>query len=153
MLLCWLVVQPSPTTCRSRPRELKGIHFAMDFLRGNTKHLLDSRLAMSANGHFISAEGRNVIVIGGGDTGTDCVATSLRHNCKNLAQFEIVPRPPDERAPDNPWPQWPRTFKQDYGQIEAEAFGRTAYLSDLDQALCRRRTRPRQGTAHRAASR
>jgi glutamate synthase (NADPH/NADH) small chain len=102
-------------------RELKGIHFAMDFLRGNTRQLLDSRAGSSANGHFISAEGKNVIVIGGGDTGTDCVATSLRHNCKNLAQFEIVPRPPDERAPDNPWPQWPRIFKQDYGQIEAEA--------------------------------
>jgi glutamate synthase (NADPH/NADH) small chain len=102
-------------------RELKGIHFAMDFLRGNTKHLLDERSGIYTNGHFISAEGKNVIVIGGGDTGTDCVATSLRHNCKSLAQFEIVPRPPDERAPDNPWPQWPRVFKQDYGQVEAEA--------------------------------
>jgi glutamate synthase (NADPH/NADH) small chain len=102
-------------------RELKGIHFAMDFLRGNTKHLLDGRSGLHTNGHFISAEGKNVIVIGGGDTGTDCVATSLRHGCKTLAQFEIVPRPPDERAADNPWPQWPRIFKQDYGQIEAEA--------------------------------
>lgn len=106
-------------------RELKGIHFAMDFLRGNTKHVLDARAGVSENGYFISAEGKNVIVIGGGDTGTDCVATSLRHNCKTLAQFEIVPRPPDERAADNPWPQWPRVFKQDYGQIEAEArFGK-----------------------------
>ena len=102
-------------------RDLKGIHFAMDFLRGNTQHLLDERAGVHVNGHFISAEGKNVIVIGGGDTGTDCVATSLRHGCKNLAQFEIVPRPPDERAKDNPWPQWPRVFKQDYGQQEAEA--------------------------------
>jgi glutamate synthase (NADPH/NADH) small chain len=107
-------------------RELQGIHFAMDFLRGNTKRLLDEREGIHTNGHvnsvpFISAEGRSVIVIGGGDTGTDCVATSLRHNCKALAQFEIVPRPPDERAKDNPWPQWPRIFKQDYGQVEAQA--------------------------------
>ncbi|MCB0146966.1 MAG: glutamate synthase subunit beta, partial [Caldilineaceae bacterium] len=102
-------------------RELKGIHFAMDFLRGNTKRLLDERGAIAPNGHFISAEGKDVIVIGGGDTGTDCVGTSLRHGCRSLAQFEIVPRPPDERAPDNPWPQWPRIFRTDYGQEEATA--------------------------------
>jgi glutamate synthase (NADPH/NADH) small chain len=100
-------------------RELKGIYFALDFLRGNTKHLLDAGAV--SNGHFISAEGRDVIVMGGGDTGTDCVATSLRHGCRSLAQFEIVPRPPDARAADNPWPQWPRVFKQDYGQVEAQA--------------------------------
>ncbi|MCB0055795.1 MAG: glutamate synthase subunit beta, partial [Caldilineaceae bacterium] len=102
-------------------RELNGIHFAMDFLRGNTKRLLDERGAIAPNGHFISAEGKDVIVIGGGDTGTDCVGTSLRHGCRSLAQFEIVPRPPDERAPDNPWPQWPRIFRTDYGQEEATA--------------------------------
>jgi glutamate synthase (NADPH/NADH) small chain len=108
-------------------RELKGIHFAMDFLRGNTKHLLDER--GGKNNHsgpngFISAAGKDVIVIGGGDTGTDCVGTSLRHGCRSLAQFEIVPRPPDNRAPDNPWPQWPRVYKLDYGQVEAqERFG------------------------------
>jgi glutamate synthase (NADPH/NADH) small chain len=102
-------------------RELKGIHFAMDFLRGNTKNLLDTRSGMSSNGHFLTAEGKDVIVIGGGDTGTDCVATSLRHGCRSLAQFEIVPRPPDERTVDNPWPQWPRIYKMDYGQEEAAA--------------------------------
>jgi glutamate synthase (NADPH/NADH) small chain len=102
-------------------RELKGIHFAMDFLRGNTKHLLDTRSGISANGHMISAAGKDVIVIGGGDTGTDCVGTSLRQGCRSLAQFEIVPRPPDERAADNPWPQWPRIFRTDYGQEEAAA--------------------------------
>ena len=102
-------------------RELKGIHVAMDFLRGNTKRLLDERNGIATNGHVISAAGKDVIVIGGGDTGTDCVATSLRHGCRSLAQFEIVPRPPDERAPDNPWPQWPRVFKMDYGQEEAAA--------------------------------
>ncbi|MFN3331086.1 MAG: glutamate synthase subunit beta, partial [Caldilinea sp.] len=102
-------------------RELKGIHFAMDFLRGNTKRLLDERSGMSSNGHFISAAGKDVIVIGGGDTGTDCVGTSLRHGCRSLAQFEIVPRPPDERAPDNPWPQWPKIYRVDYGHAEAAA--------------------------------
>jgi glutamate synthase (NADPH/NADH) small chain len=76
---------------------------------------------MSSNGHFLTAEGKDVIVIGGGDTGTDCVATSLRHGCRSLAQFEIVPRPPDERTVDNPWPQWPRIYKMDYGQEEAAA--------------------------------
>jgi glutamate synthase (NADPH) small chain len=102
-------------------RELEGIHFAMDFLRGNTKHLLDSRKPASWPEIKITAEDKDVIVIGGGDTGTDCVGTSLRHGCRSLAQFEIVPRPPDQRTGDNPWPQWPRVYKMDYGQIEAAA--------------------------------
>lgn len=102
-------------------RDLKGIYFAMDFLRGNTRHLLDENAGVASNGSYISAEGKDVIVMGGGDTGTDCVGTALRHGCRSLAQFEIVPRPPDTRAPDNPWPQWPRVFKQDYGQVEAQA--------------------------------
>jgi glutamate synthase (NADPH/NADH) small chain len=102
-------------------RELTGIHYAMDFLRGNTKHLLDGRTGTSQNGYYISARDKDVIVIGGGDTGTDCVGTALRHRCRSLAQFEIVPRPPDERALDNPWPQWPRVYKMDYGQVEAAA--------------------------------
>ncbi len=99
-------------------RSLKGIQFAMDFLTQNTKSLLDSNLA---DGRYISAKGKDVIVIGGGDTGTDCVGTSLRHECKSLIQFEILPRPPLERAPDNPWPQWPKVYKMDYGQEEAAA--------------------------------
>lgn len=102
-------------------RELTGIYFAMDFLRGNTKHLLDTRSGRYDYDPLISAEGKDVIVIGGGDTGTDCVGTSLRHGCRSLAQFEIVPRPPDSRTADNPWPQWPRVFKMDYGQTEAAA--------------------------------
>jgi glutamate synthase (NADPH/NADH) small chain len=106
-------------------RELQGIHFAMDFLRGNTKNLLDTRNGLSAFDKFISAKDKDVIVIGGGDTGTDCVGTSLRHGCRTLAQFEIVPRPPNERTLDNPWPQWPRVYKLDYGQTEAMTrFGR-----------------------------
>ena len=103
-------------------RELKGIHFAMEFLRANTKSLLDSNLQ---DGKYISAAHKNVIVIGGGDTGTDCLATTMRHGCKSLTQFEILPKPPAERAPDNPWPEWPNVFRAGYGQQEASAvFGR-----------------------------
>src|SRR5207248_9304248 len=99
-------------------RTLNGIYPAMEFLTANTKSLLDSNFA---DGRYISAKGKHVIVIGGGDTGTDCVGTSLRHGCKSLVQFEIMARPPDERAADNPWPQWPRIYKMDYGQEEAAA--------------------------------
>ena len=98
-------------------RSLKGIHFAMDFLTSNTRRVLDG----SSNGSFISAEGKDVIVIGGGDTGTDCVGTSLRHGCRSLVQLEILPCPPRERAADNPWPEWPRIYRMDYGQEEAAA--------------------------------
>jgi glutamate synthase (NADPH) small chain len=99
-------------------RELEGIHLAMEFLHANTKSLLDSN---HADGKFISAKGRNVVVIGGGDTGTDCVGTSIRHGAKSVVQLEIMPRPPDQRAADNPWPQWPKVYKLDYGQEEAKA--------------------------------
>jgi len=76
---------------------------------------------MHKNGNFIDASGKDVVVIGGGDTGTDCVGTSLRHGCKSLVQLEILPKPPLQRAADNPWPQWPKTYKLDYGQEEAAA--------------------------------
>ncbi len=99
-------------------RDLQGVHFAMEFLHANTKSLLDSQ---HANGHFINAKDKDVIVIGGGDTGTDCVGTSMRHGCRSLVQFEIMPQPPGERAADNPWPQWPKTYLLDYGQAEAKA--------------------------------
>jgi glutamate synthase (NADPH) small chain len=98
-------------------RELKGIHFAMDFLTANTKSILDQH----KNGDFITADDKDVVVIGGGDTGTDCVGTSIRHGCKSLVQVEILPRPPIDRAKDNPWPEWPKTYKLDYGQEEAAA--------------------------------
>src|SRR5215471_7458007 len=98
-------------------RDLKGIHFAMDFLTHNTRALLDQH----RNGNFISAEGKDVVVIGGGDTGTDCVGTSMRHGCKSLVQIEILPKPPLERAKDNPWPEWPKIYRLDYGQEEAAA--------------------------------
>jgi len=98
-------------------RNLKGIYFAMEFLHANTKSLLDG----AANGSPISAAGKDVVVIGGGDTGTDCVGTSLRHGCRNLVQIEILPKPPQDRAKDNPWPEWPKVYKMDYGQEEAAA--------------------------------
>jgi glutamate synthase (NADPH) small chain len=98
-------------------RNLKGVHFAMEFLHQNTKALLDDKRGPN----FISAEGKDVIVIGGGDTGTDCVATSMRHGCKSLVQIEILPQPPMERAADNPWPEWPKVYRLDYGQEEAKA--------------------------------
>jgi glutamate synthase (NADPH) small chain len=98
-------------------RNLKGVHFAMEFLTHNTRSLLDKH----RNGNYINAEGKDVMVIGGGDTGTDCVGTSMRHGCKSLVQVEILPRPPMDRAKDNPWPEWPKVYKLDYGQEEAAA--------------------------------
>jgi glutamate synthase (NADPH/NADH) small chain len=103
-------------------RKLGGVHFAMEFLTANTKHVLDGDKAKAG---LISAKGKNVVVIGGGDTGTDCVGTSLRHGCKSLVQLELLSRPPENRAGDNPWPQWPKIFRVDYGQEEAAAiFGK-----------------------------
>lgn len=102
-------------------RDLNGIHLAMEFLSRNTQSLLNSKLG---DGEYISAKDKNVVVIGGGDTGTDCIATSLRHGCKSLANFELLPQPPAERAEDNPWPLWPLIFRVDYGHEEgAERFG------------------------------
>ncbi|MEO6391445.1 MAG: glutamate synthase subunit beta [Pyrinomonadaceae bacterium] len=123
-------------------REANGVHFAMEFLHQNTKSLLDSE---HADERFISARGQDVIVIGGGDTGTDCVATALRHGCNSLVQFEILPPSPDQRAANNPWPQWPKIHRTEYGQEEAAArFGQDPrsfavmtkrFLSDDNGAL------------------
>jgi glutamate synthase (NADPH/NADH) small chain len=99
-------------------RELKGIHLAMEFLHKNTKSLLDSK---HEDGEYISAAGKDVIVIGGGDTGTDCVGTSVRHGCATVTQYEIMAKPPEKRASSNPWPEWPKVYKMDYGQEEAAA--------------------------------
>jgi len=115
VILCTGATRPRDLPIEGRP--LKGIHFAMDFLTHNTRSLLDG----SHNGSFISAEGKNVMVIGGGDTGTDCVGTSMRHGCKSLVQVEILPQPPMDRASDNPWPEWPKVYRLDYGQEEAAA--------------------------------
>lgn len=102
-------------------RHLRGIHFAVDFLTRNTKSLLDTQFE---DGRFINARDRDVIVIGGGDTGTDCIGTSMRHQCRSLINFELLERPPAQRGANNPWPTWPRIFRVDYGHEEAaERFG------------------------------
>jgi len=99
-------------------RDSQGIHFAMDFLKLNTKSLLDSKLK---DGQYINAAGKKVVVIGGGDTGTDCVATALRHKCDSVIQLEIMSRPPESRSATNAWPEYPLVYKLDYGQEEAKA--------------------------------
>jgi glutamate synthase (NADPH/NADH) small chain len=108
----------TPRDLKIDHREGKGVHFAMEFLLQNTKSLLDSELE---DGNYISAKDKHVIVIGGGDTGTDCIGTSLRHGCKSLVNFEIMPRPPVDRSDNNPWPTWPLIFRVDYGHEEAAA--------------------------------
>ena len=99
-------------------RDAKGIYFAVDFLTATTKSLLDSDFA---DKKFIPAKGKHVIVIGGGDTGNDCVGTSIRLGAASVTQLEMMPKAPDKRAQNNPWPQWPRVCKTDYGQQEAIA--------------------------------
>lgn len=105
----------NPRDLNADGRNLDGIHFAMEFLRASTKAVLDGTEPV------LSAKGKDVVVIGGGDTGTDCVATSLRQGCKSVMQLEIMPKPADFRQEDNPWPEWPKVFKVDYGQEEAAA--------------------------------
>lgn len=103
-------------------RDLSGVHFAMDFLTANTKSLLDSNLS---DGNYISAAGKKVVVIGGGDTGTDCIGTSVRHGATSVTNLELLSQPPEVRGDGNPWPYYPRVFKVDYGHAEAtQAYGR-----------------------------
>ncbi|MCB1684262.1 MAG: glutamate synthase subunit beta [Pseudomonadales bacterium] len=114
-----LLLATGATVPRDLPipgRSLNGVHFAMDFLTRNTRSLLDSN---HEDGAYISAKDKHVIVIGGGDTGTDCIGTSLRHGCRSLVNFELFPQPPEGRAPDNPWPTWPKIYRTDYGHQEA----------------------------------
>ncbi len=99
-------------------RDAKGIYFAVDFLKSTTEALLDNNLQ---DGSYISANGKNVMVIGGGDTGNDCVGTCVRHGAKSVIQLEMMPKLPETRAENNPWPQYPRVCKTDYGQEEAIA--------------------------------
>ena len=115
-------------------RDAKGIYFAVDFLSSTTRSLLDSGLA---EGTFLSAKGKHVVIIGGGDTGNDCVGTCLRHGCASVTQLEMMPKLPDSRLPSNPWPQWPRVCKTDYGQEEAIAvFGHDPRLYQTTVREC-----------------
>jgi glutamate synthase (NADPH/NADH) small chain len=105
-------------TGRCPGRDLGGIHLAMDLLTRNTKSLLDDNLT---DGNYLSAKDLDVIVIGGGDTGADCIGTSLRHGCRSVVNFELLDRPPASRAPNNPWPEWPRIYRVDYSHAEWKA--------------------------------
>jgi glutamate synthase (NADPH) small chain len=115
VVLCTGATQPRDLPIEGR--QSTGIHFAMDFLTANTQAVLNGQLG----DNYISATGKDVVIIGGGDTGTDCVGTSLRHGCNSITQLEIMPMPPASRAADNPWPEWPKIYKMDYGQEEAAA--------------------------------
>ena len=145
-VLCTGATQPRDLPVEGR--DLGGVHFAMDYLTASTKALLDGGPDASP----IHARGKDVVVIGGGDTGTDCVGTAMRQGCRSLMQLEIMAQPPLERAADNPWPEWPKVYKLDYGQEEAAAkFGADPrvylttvkkFVGDADGTA--------QGTRHRA---
>jgi glutamate synthase (NADPH/NADH) small chain len=115
VVICTGATQPRDLPVEGR--KLKGVHFAMDYLTASTSALLGAGPDQSP----IHARGKDVVVIGGGDTGTDCVGTAMRQGCRSLTQLEIMPRPPEDRAADNPWPEWPKVYRMDYGQEEAAA--------------------------------
>ncbi|MFI3201387.1 MAG: glutamate synthase subunit beta [Eubacteriales bacterium] len=108
----------NPRDIQVSGRDAKGIHFAVDFLKATTKSLLDSNLK---DNNYVSAKNQKVVIIGGGDTGNDCVGTSIRQGAKSVVQIEMMPKAPDRRGENNPWPQWPKVCKTDYGQQEAIA--------------------------------
>ena len=108
----------NPRDINAPGRDAKGIYFAVDFLKANTKSLLDSNFE---DKQYVDTKDKNVVIIGGGDTGNDCVGTSIRHGCKSVTQIEMMPKAPDKRAENNPWPEWPKVCKTDYGQEEAIA--------------------------------
>ena len=110
----------NPRDIKAPGRDAEGIYFAVDFLKSTTKALWANDMKLKS-GSYISAKGKNVIVIGGGDTGNDCVGTSIRHGAKSVVQLEMMPKAPDERTETNPWPEWPKVCKTDYGQQEAIA--------------------------------
>ncbi len=139
LLMATGATKPFDPTGGCPGRELDGIHLAMDFLTRNTKALLDETIATKSNGaphrlvpgsvldapspdgEYLSAAGKNVIVIGGGDTGADCIGTSLRHGANSIVNFELLDVPPEQRAANNPWPQWPRIYRVDYSHAETAA--------------------------------
>ena len=108
----------NPRDIKAAGRDAEGIYFAVDYLSRTTKSLLDSGLK---DNKYVSAKGKNVVIIGGGDTGNDCVGTAIRQGAKSVTQLEMMPCPPTERAANNPWPEWPKVLKTDYGQEEAIA--------------------------------
>ena len=108
----------NPRDIKAPGRDAKGVYFAVDFLTSNTKSLLDSDFA---DKKYVDTQGKAVVIIGGGDTGNDCVGTAIRHGAKSVTQIEMMPKAPDKRAQDNPWPQWPKVCKTDYGQEESIA--------------------------------
>ena len=123
-----------PRSIQAEGTDVKGIYFAVDFLSSTTRALLDTGLA---EGTYLSAAGLDVVVVGGGDTGNDCVGTALRHGCRSVVQLEMMPKAPEERAADNPWPQWPRVCKTDYGQEEAIArFGHDPRIYETTVRCC-----------------
>ncbi len=128
-VLCTGATQPRDLPIEGR--QLPGVHFAMEYLTANTKAVLAGKGASPIN-----AAGKDVVVIGGGDTGTDCVGTAMRQRCRSLRQIEILPKPPPDRTADNPWPEWPKVYRLDYGQEEAAArFGADprVYLTTVKQ--------------------
>lgn len=145
VVLCCGAAQPRDLGVKGR--QASGVYFAVDFLKASTKRLFDSKLR---GGSFPSASGKDVIIVGGGDTGNDCVGTAIRQGCKSVVQLEMMPRPSDTRREDNPWPQWPFVHKTDYGQEEAIAlFGSDPRVyqttvkelfADDDGNLCRVQT-------------
>lgn len=134
----------NPRDVKVPGRELKGIYFAVDFLKATTKSLLNSKLE---DGNYISAKEKKVLVIGGGDTGNDCVGTSIRHGATTVIQLEMMPKLPDSRGENNPWPEWPKVCKVDYGQEESiEVFGQDPrvyqstvkeFIADESGAVCK----------------
>ncbi len=106
----------NPRDIKVKGRDARGIYYAVDYLKTTTKSLLNSQFK---DKRYVSAKGKNVLVIGGGDTGNDCVGTAIRQGCKNIIQLEMMPKPPACREESNPWPEWPKILKTDYGQEEA----------------------------------
>jgi glutamate synthase (NADPH/NADH) small chain len=106
----------NPRDIKAPGREAVGIYFAVDYLKRVTKHLRNPEYT-----DYIDVKGKNVLVIGGGDTGNDCVGSSIRQGAKSVVQLEMMPKPPEKRADNNPWPEWPKVLKTDYGQQEAIA--------------------------------
>jgi len=132
VVLCTGATQPRELPVAGR--SLAGVHVAMDYLTASTRTLLED----GAGPTPIDAHGKDVVIVGGGDTGTDCVATAMRQGCRSLTQLEILPRPPNDRAAHNPWPEWPKVYKLDYGQEEAAArFGvdPRSYLTTVKRFL------------------